>query len=206
MSRSINVFPAKKSLDETTFTEGTLEADLCYYLEFDPKVVSYQPQPHCIKYFLNDEKHCYTADLLVNYFDGKKRLIEIKYNRDIDRISDFDDWRLAIKTACESQGFEFEVLTEDEIRKQPLYENLTLLWASHDKALDKGFLVKVINTLDQNDDVLISDLLPKVNFDSELEQVYKLIFDRKILAPIDTEFLSTQTSIKHSGESYECYL
>jgi hypothetical protein len=40
MSKSVNVFNGEKSLDDATFLESPLEADICYHLEFDCNVIS----------------------------------------------------------------------------------------------------------------------------------------------------------------------
>ncbi|MBM7070681.1 Tn7 transposase TnsA N-terminal domain-containing protein [Shewanella sp. 202IG2-18] len=206
MSKSINVFPADKSLDQISYQESSLEADLCYHLEFDKNVLSYQPQPPKIFFRYKNELHEYTADFLVNYRDGTIRYIEVKFNKDIERIDDFDERNAAIEMTLESKGFEFQVLTEDEIRRKPLYENLLLLWAAKNINLDSEFILRVIKTLDRYGSITISDLLTADGSDLEFEQVYRLIFDGKLLAPINKELLSKQTLVKHSGESYECYL
>ncbi len=206
MSQSINVFPAKKSLVEVTYTEGSLEADLCYHLEFDQNVISYEPQPPKISYLYQDGMHEYTADFKVTYLNGSVRYIEIKFVKDILRIKGFGEWKSAIRNALNYQGFEFKVLTEDFIREEPLYGNLILLWSSNNKSIESDFLLRIIKTLDQFRTVPISSLLSEANYESEFEQIYRLIFEQRIEAPITSELLSIHTLIKHSGESYECYL
>jgi len=84
MSKSVNVFNGKKSLDEVTYTESPLEADLCYHLEFDPKVKSYQAQPLSFQYYFEGAVHTYYPDFEVNYSDNTSCYFEIKFQIDID--------------------------------------------------------------------------------------------------------------------------
>ena len=142
----------------------------------------------------------------MNYKDGRVRYIEVKFKKDLKRDKKFKAKRPAVEQAIVDKGFLFEVLTEDEIRQQPLYENLVLLWASHDIAIDTDFLLKVVKTLDSHEAVSISQLLSRDNFASEFEQVYRLIFERRLITPLDSEFLSIHSSVRYSGKSYECYL
>ncbi len=203
MSKSINVFNGIKSVDEETFLESPLEADLCYHLEFDDKVKSYQAQPLSFQYYFEDKVHTYYPDFEVRYTDGTICYFEIKFIADIARIDNFEQWEIAVAKAAKKKGRGFIVLKEDFIRKKPIYENLQTLWAAHTKQIEKSFLVHAIQLLNQHGTLPIAKLIRN---DSEFEQLYRLIFDRKLLASLDSDFLSKNSLVTQTGESYDCYL
>lgn len=60
--KSICRFPSVKGDVPVVRTEGVLEKDFCYHLEFDPLVLQYQCQPIGYYYYLNNEKLGYTPD------------------------------------------------------------------------------------------------------------------------------------------------
>jgi hypothetical protein len=206
MSKSINVFRGRKALDEITYTESPLEADLCYHFEYDPQIISYQAQPLSFEYFFEGTTHTYSPDFEVYYDDGTISYVEVKYVADIARIENFNEWEKAVRKTASKHGKGFIVLKEDFIRQQPLYENLLNLWSSVEIEIDKEFLSHLITVLDQKHETSISDLMTDEFLDQEFEQIYRLIFERKLVASLTQDFLSKSTIVKHSGESYDCYL
>jgi len=206
MSKSINVFRGRKASDEITYTESPLEADLCYHFEFDPKIISYQAQPLSLEYFFEGATHTYYPDFEVFYEDGTTSYIEVKYIADVARFESFNEWEEAIRRAASKHGKGFIVLKEDFIRQQPLYENLLNLWSAVGIPINKVFLAHLISVLDQKHEASISELMTEDLSDDEFEQVYRLIFDRKLVASLTRDFLSKSTIVKHSGESFDCYL
>jgi hypothetical protein len=206
MSKSINVFRGRKALDKITYTESPLEADLCYHFEYDPKIISYQAQPLSFEYFFEGTTHIYSPDFEVFYDDKTISYVEVKYIADIARIENFPEWEKAIRKAASKLGKGFIVLKEDFIRQQPLYENLLNLWSSVEITINKEFLAHLITVLDQQYETSIAELMTGELRDDEFEQIYRLIFERKLAASLTQEFLSTSTIVKHSGESYDCYL
>ncbi|WP_133408063.1 TnsA endonuclease N-terminal domain-containing protein [Parashewanella tropica] len=206
MSKSVNVFHGRKSEDYPTYTESPLEADLCYHLEFDKNVVSYQAQPFPITYFFDGKLRSYTPDFKVTYQNGSVVYIEVKYEADKTRIDNFEQWIEAINQSLISQGSRVIVITELFIRKQPTYENLVNVYSATRLKLDKAFLVKIITAFESKKNLTIAELITQDKREYELEQIHRLIFERKLIAPINIEIISTSSVIQHSGESYECYI
>ena len=206
MSKSINVFNGRKALDEITYTESPLEADLCYHFEFDPKVVSYQAQPLSFEYFFEGNSHTYSPDFEVIYDDGTISYVEVKFIADIARIENFKKWESAVRDGALKQGKGFIVLKEDFIRQQPLFENLINLWSSINIEINSDFLIRLIQVLDNRKAVEIKELITDLSSDAEFEQIYRLIFEQNLLAPLTKEILSKSSIIQHSGKSYDCFL
>jgi hypothetical protein len=206
MSKSINVFRGRKALDEITYTESPLEADLCYHFEYDTKITSYQAQPLSFEYFFEGSTHFYSPDFEVFYDDKTVSYVEVKFIADIARIANFNEWEKAVRKGASKKGRGFIVLKEDFIRQQPLYENLLNLWSAVGITINTEFLTHLIVFLDKNHEASISALMADELSDNEFEQIYRLIFERKLAVSLTQDFLSKSTIVKHSGESYDCYL
>lgn len=98
--------------------ESSLERDYIHILEFDEDVRCYYEQP--LKIEFNDRY--YVPDFFVEYRDGTKEVIEVKYN--IDLINNASKYIAKFKAAeefCNSNGFTFRILTENEIRNDYLF-------------------------------------------------------------------------------------
>jgi hypothetical protein len=122
------------------------------------------------------------------------------------QFENFNEWEKAVRKTASKHGKGFIVLKEDFIRQQPLYENLLNLWSSVEIKINKEFLIHLITVLDQKHPTSISELMTGELSDEEFEQIYRLIFERKLVASLTQDFLSKSTIVKHSGESYDCYL
>jgi len=80
------------------------------------------------------------------------------------------------------------------------------LWSASKVPIDKIFLVHVVSLLDRHSEFSIDELLRDKASSDEFEQIYRLIFDRRLTTPLHESLLSKNSIVKHSGESYDCYL
>ena len=111
-----------KSLKRNDFVdfESSLERDYIHILEFDENVRYYYEQP--LKIEFNDRY--YIPDFFVEYWDGSKEVIEIKYNIDlIDNASKYVTKFKAAEKFCNSNNLTFRILTETDIRNNYLFNN-----------------------------------------------------------------------------------
>ena len=109
-----------KSLKRNDFVdfESSLERDYIHILEFDENVRYYYEQP--LKIEFNDRY--YIPDFFVEYWDGSKEVIEIKYNIDlIDNASKYVTKFKAAEKFCNSNNLTFRILTETDIRNNYLF-------------------------------------------------------------------------------------
>lgn len=118
--------------------ESSLERDLLFIMAWDGRLEWFQTQPVRIEYKdAYGKNRSYTPDLLA-YFnprqiigrpDRKPLLCEVKYRQDLK-----DNWRElrpkfeAAKVYAKTQGWEFQIFTEDRIRT-PLLNNIQYLWS-----------------------------------------------------------------------------
>jgi hypothetical protein len=106
--------------------ESLNERDYMYLLEIDPDVVSYRSQPLKISYTLNNQLRQYTPDFLVQRC-SREQIVEIKPEKKLNQEQNLQLFQ-AITNLGQSQGWEFVVVTDKMIKKEPLLSNLKLLY------------------------------------------------------------------------------
>ncbi len=120
--------------------ESSLERDFIYLLEFNSNVKFYLEQPLEIKFEdLEGKKRKYTPDFIVEYFDGKIELIEIKYKSVL--ISKRDELEVkfdAAKKFCKKNKFEFKVITDEYIRNEKESELINYKFLSRYRSFFKN--------------------------------------------------------------------
>jgi hypothetical protein len=98
--------------------ESSLERDYISILEFDDNVRYYYEQPLKIEF----KDRYYIPDFYVEYWNGEKEVVEIKYDIDlIENASKYVDKFKAADEFCNVNGLTFRILTEKHIRNDYLY-------------------------------------------------------------------------------------
>ena len=139
-------FPSLK-LNRMVHWESMLERDAILHFEYHPLVLSYQEQPSIEIYYDKDgEQHRYFPDFRLTFHDGEDLYVEIKPSR-LLTIRLVRDKLQAIAKRFEEQGRRFRVMTEDDIRRQPLLTNLQKLHASSKRAAREMPNAQLVKTL-----------------------------------------------------------
>lgn len=120
-------FPSKK-MGRMVAWESLLELDAILLLEISQGVVSYQEQPALIQYAQGTEQREYYPDLEVILNDGSLLHLEVKASRELDK-PDIAGKYQAIAADYVHRDFPFRVVTEQEIRREPLLSNAQLLFS-----------------------------------------------------------------------------
>lgn len=127
--RNITGYVATSKGGEYTYFESSLERDALILLEFDPEVKSYTTQYKRFYYHSDGKERHYTPDIYVNYHNGTKQFIEIKYRDDL-----WKDWKklkpkfkAVIHALKSTPDTRFKILTEKEIRGTYLTNVIFLL-------------------------------------------------------------------------------
>ncbi len=118
-------FPSKKN-GRMIHWESQLERDAVYIFEFSPGVIKYQEQPFKTHYTFEGQTRRYTPDFTVTLSTGECIVVEVK---PAERLLDPSERRRFDRIANHIQqlGFPFQILTEQEIRRPHLLENLQWL-------------------------------------------------------------------------------
>lgn len=113
--------------DAVVRTMSVLEFDFCFHLEYNPDIKSFSSQPFNLSYCFNGRNCRYTPDFLVTDNDGKDFIVEVKHSSQISK-PDFKV-RFAEKKryALENHSYYLQLITEKQIRINPILNNLKLL-------------------------------------------------------------------------------
>ena len=123
--KNIGKFPSVK-MGRTAWYESLLERDYMYRLDRDVEVQHWEEQPLKIRFVHGGRTHYYTPDFEVHR-TSKKQIVEVKPQEKVDS----GEWDLVFRIAsslCEREGYEFVVVTDKMIRKQPELDNVKKLW------------------------------------------------------------------------------
>lgn len=123
--KRIGKFPSIKVGSQVWF-ESPLERDYIHLLEADSAVIFYEAQSIRINYTLDGRKHFYTPDFFVKRSNGIK-IIEVKPESKVSKESNQFIFQIAYRVCCD-KGWEFLVVTDTLIRRQPKLDNLKSLW------------------------------------------------------------------------------
>lgn len=139
-------FPSLK-LNRMVHWESMLERDAIFHFEYHPLVVSYQEQPSIeIYYDKEGEQHRYFPDFRLSFRDGDDLYLEVKPSR-VLTTKVVRDKLQAVAKRFEEQGRRFRVITEDDIRRQPLLANLQKIHTASKRAAQKLPGAQLVKTL-----------------------------------------------------------
>jgi hypothetical protein len=130
-------------------SEGSIEYAFYSLVRHDPNVKSVLEQPVKIHYKdSNGKKRHYTPDALVQYYDNKKPLlVEIKSTFELEQHAEKYAERFeAARVYAKGQGWEFQVLTEVQIRGVRL-ENLEFLGPYKQRSVSLELRNAILETL-----------------------------------------------------------
>jgi hypothetical protein len=121
--KSIFLFPSLK-MGKQVWADSPLEEDYLHLLDPDGEVTFFKEQPLKIYYTLAGKSriYSYTPDFLVRRGD-KIQIVEVK---PITKVYDAKNqllFRIATR-ACREKGYDFIVVTDEFIRRQPRLDNL----------------------------------------------------------------------------------
>jgi hypothetical protein len=133
--------------------ESGLEQDFIHLLEFDSNVSKYIEQPFMIPYELNGRSRNYIPDFYVEYIEEGRipDLFEIKYADEVEESSDILEAKIAAAQEwCRNANMNYRVVTEKEIRENPVYLNNIKLLGHYVNSLDPYMLHNSLNFDDEH--------------------------------------------------------
>lgn len=122
-------FPSRK-MKEMIPWESILERNAIYLFEFSPGVVSYCGQPELVYYPDGTEFRKHYPDFEITTVGGISVHIEIKPSSKL-LLKELADKYRAIAAHYLSLGRHYQILTEEEIQREPLFSNLKKLKRHH---------------------------------------------------------------------------
>ena len=152
LSGSINSIKNNESIE----FESSLERDYISILEFENEVKKYCHQP--VKIYYDNDKKYYVPDFYVEYINGKKEIIEIKYSNDL--LLKYENYKSKFEAArefCSINNIDFKIITEIDIRNVYLSNIRFLLRYSFN--YHSGGVIPISSTSDLE---LIKDTVKKL--------------------------------------------
>jgi len=126
-SRVKNIFKFASSKMGTVYTvESALEFDTCFHLEYSPTIKSFEAQPFGFKYNFGEKSLPYTPDFRIENNQSQEQFIEVKPLAKT-YCEDFRARFIQRKIAAEKQGVGLILVTEEQIRVNPILNNFKLL-------------------------------------------------------------------------------
>lgn len=107
----------------TIYFESLLEQDFIYLLETDITIISYASQPLTVEYFAQGKTRKYTPDFIVRT-SNMTEIVEVKPKKYLDKYVPLYE---AVRPVFFERGWDFRVITEENIRLEPRLYNAKLL-------------------------------------------------------------------------------
>jgi len=126
-SRVKNLYKFASPKMNTVYTvESSLEFDTCFHLEYSPNIIQFEAQPLGYKYQFEGKVLPYTPDFKMIDGANIETFVEVK---PLSKISE-SDFKARFKekqTAALELGTSLVLITEQQIRVNPILSNLKLL-------------------------------------------------------------------------------
>lgn len=125
--RYIGFFPSLKNKGEGVPYEGKMQKHLFYFWEYDPTVVAYRRQPFRIMATsLEGSSRVYIPDFLLVRTNSEE-LVRCVPAKIVDKPEYQHEFALLHKWA-NANGYEFRLITDNDLKGGHQLENLQLLW------------------------------------------------------------------------------
>lgn len=114
------------------FFESYLENAFFNQYEFDPSIVVIESQPLSISYYFKGKKRFYTPDIgLVQCSDNgqKEKFKEVKHSSAMEDKTTRNKYK-RIRRVFKRLGYEFEVVTEKNLKSEQALRNLEIIYKS----------------------------------------------------------------------------
>jgi len=177
--------------------ESLLERDYVRLCNFDKMVEEIAFQPIGIKYNYKGRTRRYFPDYLLRTTDGRYFLVEVK----LKKYADTDKNRakfMAAEEHCRIKGWNFMVVTEDQVRPGYLQHNLTILLgvkAHKENTIVTEYILTLLNYLKQ---VKLGELMARCNMIDNsifMVNVLKLIYTGRIIIDLIRSKLSKESML-----------
>ncbi|WP_448565923.1 Tn7 transposase TnsA N-terminal domain-containing protein [Thalassotalea ganghwensis] len=195
MNKNVYKFASSK-VGSVIMCESSIEFDACFHHEYNDNVEYFESQPMGFHYQVNNKWNPYTPDALVRYKSGKCKLIEYKpYSKtqDLEFQHEFN----AKKANAATLGYELILVTEQQIRVNPILHNLKLLHRYSGSTRITDIQSSILEFIQKSGKIAISDI--DTNFSlttGEIKaSIYLLLAKGIVKADIKNECLESNPMV-----------
>lgn len=190
MPRTMGRFMSLKSR-RVIHWESQLERDLCYQLEFDPVVIQYREQPMTELIPYGGRLRRYTPDFLVSRRDGLV-IYEVKPAEKAAKAKYVELFDAAAEHFA-NKGLRYQVMTEADIRRKPLINNIKMLLRYASEPVSDATVVSARTWINSHGPITIAEFADVFRKEGGLTLAYALIARQLISARIHTEVLTPKS-------------
>ncbi|WLR55583.1 TnsA endonuclease N-terminal domain-containing protein [Mesobacillus subterraneus] len=182
--------------------ESTLERDFIKLLDYDPTVLSFKFQPEKINYVYKGKKRKYFPDFHVLKNDMREYIYEVKAFEKTEDEENKIKFQVGMKF-CSERKMKYVVVTEKEIRKGFLIENLDILSEVRQDSTSRKIMSVVFRTLEKlggkTNLGTLKKSISQFNEEEVESNIFHLIYTHQlkmdiISAPISDESFVERTS------------
>lgn len=179
--------------------ESTLERDFIKLLDFDPDVTYFRFQPLKIEYIYQGKIRKYYPDFLVGKNDMKEYIYEVKAEEKTDDETNKIKFQVGMKY-CHEKNMRYVVVSEKDIRKGSLVENLDILSEVREETTSTTIKYEILQTLEHLEGKCsIADLknLMKDYEEGTIENnLYNLIYTHQISVDLYSNLICDDTIVE----------
>jgi len=174
-AKNIHKFSSNKN-NQLIPVESTLEYDACFHFEYSPQVSKYESQPLGFFWIDGDKERKYTPDFYVEFHDNVHIYFEVKPQRKTESVAFMHEFALKQKAAVE-QNKRLELITDKQIRTQPLLENLKIIHRYSGFAMENVERERIVSCIAQHEWLSIDNIAANLNLHIQfaISNVFKLI-------------------------------
>ncbi len=192
---AIGRFPSTKMGRMIAF-ESLLERDFIYLLDYDPAVEWFEEQPLSIEYLHEGKQLHYTPDFHL-LEDGQHVLVECKPERFVETEENRRKFGVA-QEWCQGCGWEFRVVTEQQIRSGFRLQNIKLLSQYARQKVDSAIRSQIFASLQEaRAAVSVQDLAQAIG-SPVAASIFCLAYQHEISLALDHAPISEATIVSIS--------
>jgi hypothetical protein len=197
----IGRFPSIKMGRMIAF-ESLLERDFIYLLDHDPAVDWFEEQPLRIEYLYDGKRLQYTPDFHVIKGD-EQVLVECKPARFVETEENRRKFAVG-REWCEEQGWSFQLVTDQKIRRGFRLQNIKLLTQYARQPVDVAIRSQIHAFLcGLQKGVSVEDLanaIQSMNSAVVMANIFCLAYHHEIQLPLDDERISSQSIVSRIAQ------
>lgn len=166
--------------------ESTLERDFIKLLDFDETIESFHFQPLQIDFLYKGKRRKYFPDFLVQRKNGKRYIYEVKAFSKINEPNNIIKFQAGHRY-CSENDMIYKIVTEKDIRKGHLIENLDVLNEVREDSTSKSIMNEIMNTIKAS-----GKSITIIELHEKLKDIEEAIFECNLFYLLNTQMLYTE--------------
>ncbi|WP_404468920.1 Tn7 transposase TnsA N-terminal domain-containing protein [Sutcliffiella horikoshii] len=165
--------------------ESTLERDFIKLLDFDQTIEFFHFQPLQIDFLYQGKRRKYFPDFLVQRKNGKSYIYEVKAFSKVNEPENILKFQVGYRY-CSENDMTYKIVTEKDIRKGYLIENLDILNEVRVDSTSKRIMNEIMNTIET-----CGNRISIIELQEKLKDIEEAILECNLFYLLNTQILYT---------------